>query len=74
MDRSIIDALQHVLARRSVAPEDLRNDLRACLDLAPADDDDANELRFILEKMDLPAALDELQVALSQIRARELRP
>jgi hypothetical protein len=71
MDRSIIDSLQRVLGRRNVAPEDLRNDLWACLDLAPGDDDDALDLRFLLEKMELPAALDEFQRVLSQIRNRE---
>jgi hypothetical protein len=41
------------------------------LDLTPAGDEDALDLRFILEKMDLPTALDELQRTLSQIGARE---
>jgi hypothetical protein len=36
-----------------------------------AGDEDALDLRFILEKMDLPTALDELQRTLSQIGARE---
>ncbi len=70
MDRSIIDSLQRVLARRA-APEDIRNDLWACLDLAPVGDEDALDLRFVLEKMELPAALDEFQRTLSQICARD---
>lgn len=73
MDRSIIDTVQRILAERRGAPEEIRDDLLARLDLAHADDADANDLRFILEKMDMPAALDEFQMALSQIRARELR-
>jgi hypothetical protein len=72
MDRSIIDNLQRVLAK-SAAPEDIRNDLWAHLDLAPVSDEDALDLRFVLEKMELPAALDEFQRILSQIRAREPR-
>jgi hypothetical protein len=73
MDRSIIDSLQRVLDRKDAAPEDLRDDLWACLDLAPVGDEDALDLRFLLEKMELPAALDEVQRVLSQIRHREPR-
>ena len=73
MDRSIIDSLQRVLGRKNAAPEDIRSDLYACLDLAPVDDDDALDLRFLLEKMELPAVLDEFQRALSQIRERDPR-
>jgi hypothetical protein len=71
MDRSILDTLQRILAERSRAPTALRDDLLACLDRAPADDPDATELGFLLEKLDLPAALDEVQRTLAQIRARE---
>jgi hypothetical protein len=71
MDRSMIDSLQRVLAR-TAAPEDIRIDLWACLDLAPIGDEDALDLLFILEKMELPAALDEFQRTLSRIGAREL--
>jgi hypothetical protein len=71
MDRSIIDSLQRVLGRKDAAPEDIRSDLWACLDLAPNGDEDALDLRFLLERMGLPAALDEFQRALSQIRDRE---
>jgi hypothetical protein len=73
MEQSIIDSLQRVLGRKNAAPEDIRSDLRACLDLAPVGDEDALDLRFLLEKMELPAALDEFQRALSQIRDREPR-
>lgn len=73
MDRSIIDSLQRVLAK-SAAPEDIRNDLWAYLDLVPDGDEDALDLRFVLEKMELPAALDEFRQILSQIRARDPRP
>ena len=73
MDRAVIDSLQRVLARRSASPEDLRNDLWACLDLVSDPDEDALDLRFILEKMELPSALDEFQRILSQIRALEPR-
>jgi hypothetical protein len=71
MDRSIIDNLQRALARRNAAPEDIRNDLWACLDLVPDGDEDALDLSFILGKMELPAALDEFHKTLCQIRARE---
>jgi hypothetical protein len=73
MDRSILDTLQRILAERSRAPEALRNDLLACIDRAPVDDPDATELGFLLEKLDLPAALDAFQETLTQIRAREPR-
>ena len=71
MDRSIIDSLQRVLSRDIAAPEDIRHDLWSCLDLAPVGDEDALDLAFILEKMELPAALDEFQRTLSQICARK---
>lgn len=73
MNRSIIDTLQSVLDGKLVAPEEIRNGLLACLDLAPSDDADANELRFVLEKMNRPAALDEFKLALSEIRSRRPR-
>jgi hypothetical protein len=71
MDRFLIDNLHRVLARRNMAPEAIRNDLWDYLDLADGDDEDANDLRFVLEKVDMPAALDEFEQALGQIRARE---
>jgi hypothetical protein len=74
MDRSIIDSLQRVLTRRDATPEDIRNDLWACLDLVSADDADALDLRFLLEKMELPAALDEFHRTLCQILARGASP
>jgi len=71
MDRSIVDNLQRVLARRNAAPEDVRNELWACLDLVPDGDDDASDLCCILEERELTAALDEFHQTLCQIRARE---
>jgi hypothetical protein len=73
MDRAIIDTLQEILAGRIVGPEEVRNGLLACLDLATADDADAKELRFVLEKMDMPGALDEFKLTLAEIRSSRLR-
>jgi hypothetical protein len=73
MNQAIIDTLEAVLDGRLVAPENVHDGLLACLDLAEADDADANELRFILEKMSLPAAFDEFRWTLSQIRNHRLR-
>lgn len=73
MDRSILDTLQRILAERNVAAADLRRDLLACLDRAPVDDPDATELGFLLEKMDLPAALEAFQQTLAEIRDRDPR-
>jgi len=73
MNRSLIDNLHRVLAKRNVDPEAIRNDLWDCLDLAAGDDEDANDLRYVLEKVDMPAALDEFEQALAQIQARQPR-
>ncbi len=72
MDRSIIDSLERVLASSSSSsePEDIRSGLWACLDHAPPGDEDALDLRFVLEKLDLPAALEEFRRLLSEISAR----
>lgn len=70
MNGPTLATLQQLLADRKLGPEELRNDLLTCLDLTPEDDADANELRYLLEKMDLPAALDELQRTLAEICAR----
>jgi hypothetical protein len=70
MNQPIIETLQSVLVGKIVGPEQIRNGLLACLDLAPADDADANELRFVLEKMDMPAALNEFKLAISEIQNR----
>ncbi len=74
MDRSIIDSLERVLASSSSSSssgsEDIRSSLWACLDHAPPGDEDAIDLRFVLEKLDLPAALEEFRRLLAEIRAR----
>lgn len=71
MDRSIIDSLERVLASSSTSgPDDIRSALWACLDDAPPGDEDALDLRFVLEKLDLPEALDEFRRLLAAISAR----
>jgi hypothetical protein len=77
MNQAIIDTLQALLDGGLVGPENVHDGLLACLDLDRADDADVKELRCILQKMVVPAALDELQRdelqrALTRIRNRRL--
>jgi hypothetical protein len=73
MDQAILDSLQQTLVKQGVTPHDVRNELWSHLDRAPLSDEDAIDLLLILEKMELPAALEEFQRTLSQILGRKPR-
>jgi hypothetical protein len=70
MDRATLENLQRALDRKA-APRDIRNDLWSYLDKAERGDEDSIDLALILEKMELPEALEEFRRLLTKIIARE---
>lgn len=72
MERSVLDAMQSILAGVVVVPSQQRDALLACLDLAAPGDEYAQGLRLILEDRDTPSSLAEFRTVFSLARAQLL--
>jgi hypothetical protein len=69
MDESIVDTMTSVLYGSIVDPDQVRDALLACLDLAPPNDSDARDLRASIEH-DPDHSLVEFRMAFARVQAR----